>query len=636
MNAHRCSRFRRAAALALAAATLTACAGLGPPEPAARQAACCASVAALPFAPLALGAETTLDFGAASPRVELPGGRSPVAALRLPDGPRPLVLDLVSSQIVPTGLAGLVAKAAMGLGPGAPAQMDALNPTVWIVDARHGLVREIAATPASAPCNRADPAGRNPVYQLHATIDEPPDRSAYLIVGTSDRQRTAPTPPRCGSVDLQVGDLGRVGLVLRSAESGEPGAAQAPAAWSREARAAPALAPPLQRGRLVVDAQRLAYDRPDGGRLVRVVDLPLDGLVSVERSAGAPLALSITSVEGSPAVLRWDSFALPADPPAGDTGFDALFERLTAQVRPDRFVQTVALAVPPWSLEPTVRIAPAGTRGTGSTPTPTPTPTPAPAGDSALYRIGQQAAAAGVVTAAPCGLCLAGGCGPAMLAPCAALFSVGAAIGGLWSAGKELLGALRRSSPPPVASAAPAAAASAAPPASAPAVTPAAPGAGFDRAALVAGFDRAALEACVARAAGEADPAVWRDQGRTGRLQIVPPPTDGGAAPAAAGARLLVEPRVTAIGLVVDHGVRSEATGPQDEARLVVETTLHAVDLESHETWTEPFAWHGRMQSLAAWAETAPDAVAGELAAACRSIAAAGVQLARRRWYYLR
>jgi hypothetical protein len=62
-----------------------------------------------------------------------------------------------------------------------------------------------------------------------------------------------------------------------------------------------------------------------------------------------------------------------------------------------------------------------------------------PPGGSAWSRVGDKAMAGGVILASPCALCQMGGCTPDILAPCALLFSTGAAVGALTSAGKELI-----------------------------------------------------------------------------------------------------------------------------------------------------------------------------------------------------
>ena len=77
-----------------------------------------------------------------------------------------------------------------------------------------------------------------------------------------------------------------------------------------------------------------------------------------------------------------------------------------------------------------------------------------PPGGSAWSRVGDMAMAGGVVLAAPCALCNAGGCTPDLLAPCALLFSAGAAVGAITGAGKELIsGGFFRADGKPVASA---------------------------------------------------------------------------------------------------------------------------------------------------------------------------------------
>ncbi len=77
-----------------------------------------------------------------------------------------------------------------------------------------------------------------------------------------------------------------------------------------------------------------------------------------------------------------------------------------------------------------------------------------PPGGSAWSRVSEKALAGGVILASPCGLCQIGGCTPDILAPCALLFSTGAAVGAITSAGKELIsGGFFRADGKPIATA---------------------------------------------------------------------------------------------------------------------------------------------------------------------------------------
>jgi hypothetical protein len=245
--------------------------------------------------------------------------------------------------------------------------------------------------------------------------------------------------------------------------------------------------------------------------------------------------------------------------------------------------------------------------------------------DSAASRIGQGAVVGGVVTALPCGLCQIGGCTPDMLVACAAAFSVGAVIGGVWSAGHELLTGGFKTAEAPQSSASAAGVRQAA-------VTPVA--------ATSRRYDHIALQQCVQDALTRSDDGPpWREQGLTARLQPVaarPPASDGSASAYAdlsrSNVRQVIETSVSALTLVARSRSAGEAPTADAIATLNVDGGMHFIDLASGQMHTTPLSWTSGQRTLAQWAALPADEIALELDRACAQIAAGAVKAAAARW----
>jgi len=211
-----------------------------------------------------------------------------------------------------------------------------------------------------------------------------------------------------------------------------------------------------------------------------------------------------------------------------------------------------------------------------------------------------------------------------MLAACAAAFSVGAVIGGAWSAGHELLTGGFKTTDEQKSGLSAAEVRKAA-------VKPVA--------ATSRRFDHTALQQCVGVALQQSDGSAWHEQGLTARLQPVasrPAAPDGSAAAyadmAGSNIRLVVESFVSGLTLVA----RSRATGdvpPVDAiATLNVDGGMRAIDLASGKVHTTPLSWSSEPRSLAQWAELPAEEIAADLDRACTRIAEGVAKAAYARW----
>ena len=565
---HRLAR-RPLAALALALAVLPGCAELAPPggTPAPSvPAGCCASLAELPYRPVDPGRSMRIDIDDAAPTVAFETGRSRVAAIRLPDAPRPLVIDVASRQIAGPGIWGQVFLHAL------KRKVVVFHPTVHLLDAGFRIVQTLRPEPIGAtPCaSFSDEAAR---LWLHFNVEAPPAQAAYLVIATTEADLAVQSDTVCGETGVRYSPVGRLDLRVDGPDFADGRIVlDAPARWHEGARQLGFWADlgaglvDEAPGRLMLGEQRLHYlEREDTGLTPRL-DLPASRLAAVE-SRGRDLVVAAAGPAGGPAA--WHTFRLA---PRAGVSADAFAEALRAQMRPDAVVETVGVAVPAWSA--TLEVRPAGQ-------------------DASRGHIGDAAATGGVVAALPCGLCQVGGCTPEILASCAAAFTVGATLGGVWAAGRELVGSIAQR-----------------PAAGAAAARAAATAAGVGGPAALGA---AALRACLAAELAQPSATTWRDRGWTAHLQAVP---DAGPARAAP----VVETTVT--GLTLEVQPFDGGTRPADEApaRLVVAGVVRYV-AAGGAARSQALAWTSDWLTLAQWAGAPAQDLQATWALACRGLA---------------
>jgi hypothetical protein len=594
--------------LVLAAGLLSACASGGPRLEAKATPACCASLAELAYRPLGAGANVRVDLGPDAQTYSFDSGVSPVAAFRLPATPRPLMVDLVSHQIAGPGLLEQMYL------PFLHRRAMAFNPTVLILDSQFRVRRSVSAQGITVSCNLTDVAGGGPIVEMHVPISEPASDAAYLVLATTDAQRARTSDALCKDVPLVYGDLARIELTLHAPEFGDGRVVlDAAAGWYPDRRdlgvwneIASAFKDPIK-GRLVLGEQRLAYYRYQSDAMQRQFDMPVQRVVMANATASEPKTLAIAIAGDLARTLTWHTFVFPHDAHAPDAQPGDFERELRQRIRPDRVVEYVGFAVPAWSPDLGFRvIADNADR------------------DSAASRIGQNAVAGGIVTALPCGLCQIGGCTPDMLVACAAAFSVGAVIGGVWSAGHELIsGGFKATEEPKVG--APAGDVRKA------ALTPVA--------ATSRRFDHIALQRCVLDAVEQSDGSAWREQGLTARFQPVATPrsaVDGSAATyadlAGSNVRQVVETFVSGLALVARNRSASEVPTADASATLSVQGGMRFIELASGHVHTTPLSWSSEPRTLAQWAGLPAEEVATELDRACRQIAEEVAKAAYARW----
>ncbi len=375
---------------------------------------CCAPGAALPASVVAGWGSIDALIGPHSPVVPLPRGRSYASAWRIDQLPRPFLVEVASLRA-----------ADPVLGPDAPASARdlVLVPVVLVLDAR-GEVQRVHSAGRSSPACTDDPTA--PAYRIDVPVVESPDRAATLIVATTPALRSRSGEVVCGVVRHGMSPVGRLNLRFRAIDIPvEPGPLQVwPARLLDPAPGLTRLPLPASSGApdgwLVAGESTLNVVVPDAGRLKASVTVPLSALVAVRELApdetGAP-GLRVLAVPGS-----WSGDARRL----GDglvehrihlpQGASRLAARLSGAMSRDRWVESVEVEIER-------RVPEIDFRTDRRHP---------------LVHIGDRAITGGGVAALPCTVCQSGLCTPETLASCGALFSIGAALGGVVGAGQEV------------------------------------------------------------------------------------------------------------------------------------------------------------------------------------------------------
>ena len=166
-----------------------------------RTPACCESLAQLPYrdaAPDERPMRVRIDQD--SPAFVFEGGKSYLAAFRLPAAARPLLVQVQSRRIAHPGVAGL-------LGVDAP---RVFRPAVLILDARFRVRRTISPTwTNNDECLRSEQA---PVFDLRFDVSGPPSQEAYLVITTADALRALDGELACGRIQHGYSPIGELDL----------------------------------------------------------------------------------------------------------------------------------------------------------------------------------------------------------------------------------------------------------------------------------------------------------------------------------------------------------------------------------------------------------------------------------------
>jgi hypothetical protein len=569
----------------------------------ARAPLCCDSLATLPYRDLPVaGAPLRVRIDQDSPAFAFDGGRSYFAAFRLPVADRPLVIQVSSLPMRSAGLGALT-------GLGAPL---VFRPAVFLVDDAFRVRRVLLADgPARRQCG-AEGADTS-VFELGFDVSDPPADASYLVIATTDSLRSTKGDRVCGWIQDGYSPVGRlevrtVRLAIDDGPVGLLGWRDCIAPGANEPGLLEVLTqgPDTRGGYLALGTRQLHFVPRNATDAFARLDLPYERILNARIDPAGALVIVAAGIVADAAERHRFLAVRPAHAPepAAGPGNPDFARAVGSKIRPDWRIETVGLVVQPWDARVEFRST---------------------ASREARGRIVDTAVGGGLVTAFPCGLCQTGACPPQAIAPCAALFSIGAAVGGLWATGKEMwhggLAAADRTAPVGIAADAWRSAA------------------GPVAASASGRFDQAALHACLLRNLAAAGAGGWHDQGRMARLQPLPPP--GEAATAASqpdadrgerDARYLVRISVNAIALV-DRGVPLRPM--QATARplqLVIDGDLKFIDRAGGPVREVPLSWQSEPVDASRWGAADTDEVAALLGRACAEYSKAALESSEKAW----
>jgi len=567
---------------------------------------CCANDEPIPgVGPAGVG-RVEVTIGPGSPVLRLPGGRSFVAAWRIDHLPRPFLVEVSSLRAVdPTS------------AEPAPARVPDLvmAPVALVLDAEGRVRRSEGPGPALPECE-GDPA--SPAWRIDLVVVEPPPEATTLVVGTADELRARYGERVCGAIRQGHSPAGRVGLHIRSLEHAAQGRAPRvyPARLLERRSGLERLVLPLRAadadGWLLLSEDALHVVQAERGRLRTALALARDRLVSVRElepeDGGAPGVRLLALPEGPAGDgermrdgLAWWRIHVPGASAEVATRLGALALR-------DRWIEPLHVRID--RREPEIDF-----RREGQTP---------------LVRIGESALAAGSTTALPCALCQTGACSPDTLASCAALFSIGAVLGGAIGAGQELAQRLSPEGQQTIESLTRLELA----------LKPSLQRAQGER------FREVAFGQCVAGGLAAVVPERWRSQGRSARPSVVQSQVDGrdpahspearrlpgstgvGARPAIAATASVARVSLIALSGSAEGLSVLRASTP---VRMEVVVEL-AVERDGEPLPTARLAWRGEARPEGRWEREGTRLAASDLQEACAVLGRAVAENVQRAW----
>jgi hypothetical protein len=554
---------------------------------------CCTSLARLQFENISKAGERAARIDANAPAYAFASGKSFFAAYRIADLPRPFIARVASQRTAePNSLGRLIPEL----------RQLVFAPAILILDAQFTVRRRIEPGPPSSAC------ANNPhedVYSARTLVSEPPAEAAYLVVVTTDQLMSRDGDPVCGIIRHGLSPIGNITVDIASLGFVDGAIRlEGPADWFPETRRGQdvgLLAGMLaESGLLLLGDNAIHYLEPKQHHFAERLNIPYRQVITAKtsgRSYQQDRYLSIRVLDTASGETRHHTFQMQTAPPSAfvpaSRFVDLIAPRITPAVQRDMFGFFVTRSSPSIDFESP--------------------------GRGAIARIGETAVAGGMVTAFPCALCQTGACTPEMLAPCAALFSIGALIGGLAGAGSELAAGMSRDAN------------------SVPDITGT-----VDRSLkplLEAGsrqqFGPSMLTQCLMEQVSTS--GSWIDQGREVR-PVVPAATDLPdreapvipGSPVAPAYRYATTASVSRIALVA-AGKAGQAPA-EVPVNLVIEGSLRIVELPDKEMGRMKIRWQGMQRPLGDWVARGSEIAGASFQEGCRELAKQIVETSRHAW----
>ena len=556
----------------------------------ARAPECCTLLANLPYQDLAHEGQLTVNIGVDAPAFTFENGKSFFAAYRIAGMSRPARIELSSFRSAgPGSLAQVIPEA----------QQLVFEPTLLVLDEQFQVRQRVNA---GAPLKGCETQWAAPVFTLPLTLAEQPSEAAYLVVMTTRDSLQRVGREVCGVRRHGMSPIGRLKAQVETLQFTDPPLqALLPGRWHADAQevddigllshmtAEPAL--------LVLGGTSLQVLEGRKGRYTPRVTIPYSAIVRVASGQWGPreryLFVSTLGLPGEAHATARHFIFDAVDPlaPAGPS-LEQAMALLAANITPDRVTETVAWRVLPG--EPVLEVGGPGTP----------------------ERIGQAAFTGGAFAALPCGLCQIGACTPEVLASCAALFTMGAVIGGLTAGLQESL-----------------------------ARSPGLPDA--TRQQLWASIDlqrragvgKDRMAQCLSAELVRPPKVVWRDQGRTAfpvmrdfaTLAPGTPAQTGAAGSASREVDYTAEATVTRISLLPESGA-PKGDAETRRLRLGLDVEIHLTDRHSGKRRSTTVSWSSPPHSPVEWTAADSALVSNTAAQGCQELARLIVNAGEKAW----
>lgn len=547
---------------------------------------CCASLAKLPYRDLNHDSSISSSLDARSPAFNFDTGKSFFAAYRIAGLPRPAMIEVSSFSVI-----------SFFLNPAMKGLIFA--PVVLVLD-KDFQVRRILNP--GEPHSGCATNSSSEVYQLHVDITEPSDQAAYLVVLTTQEMLTQDGVNICGIIRHGLSPIGNLTLLVTGIPF-DDGQARLRSSWlwfpgadgPKEIGFAESMF--KDPGILVEGDKALHFYEWGSGRYSESIRFPHDRIIAAKAMENDRyLNLTLSSDQGNASLHH--TFQLYRKSGEPTIPAETMVKQLEPNILPGSYEETLGFFI--GEIKPIVEFADYK--------------------NGFPSRIGSSAMEVGILTAMPCGICQTGACTPEVLVPCAALFSVGAVIGGVVGLGAEVVAStsnkprlptigkeMKKSFEPKIASA---------------------------RQNL---FDRQTLTSCLKNELDKPENSSWIDQGRKG-LPTLP---EAGSIPAPS----TEEFRAVIGKLGLHHGVATFVTRialaleakpgqalEEVPAHLIIEGQARSVHVLTKQTEITPLTWKSQTWSLAEWQHPRDGMLEEVMHQGCQALSQQVVESSRKSW----
>lgn len=558
---------------------------------------CCVSLADIPYRSITGEGSQSVKISLDSPAYSFESGKSFFAAFRIAELPRPFMLEVVSNRTAVPGFEGAMSSVMS-------TQSLIFYPVIMLLDDQFKVQQVLEPADAQKGCQMGsgNPDGAA-AYRMVLDIEATSHQASYLIIMTKGAMLAKEGDHVCGQVVHGYSPIGDLSITITNLDFSD-GKMRMKSSWTwyqdkfGDGDVGVFAGVMQEPGLLILGDDAIHFLERNNYRYKERLSIPYDQVFyakALERDRmDQRLALRSFDATGN----RVSSHVFDASWAGPHYSAAPLADEISARIKPDARKERIGFSV--GASNPETRFL---ARNGG-----------------VAERIGDATVAGGMATAMPCGICQTGLCSPEALVPCAALFSVGAVIGGTYGVGRELFLHMGGTSAALSVSAD-----------AKQSVTP------IVMAETHKAFDRQALSGCVARELDSSANRGWHDQGRMALPAMSLPDGSGAGQGGSRGSgtdrqnyQYGSETTVSRIDLVSD--AQTSQLVSATSVHLQIEGEIVFTDLSRNRAKRSLLLWKSESYPIAEWSAPDRKVVTKMLEEGCKEFARKSVEASRTLW----